>query len=594
MHDDEQWARSAVSRNFDGALNDIGGHESSISYVRRLLDEIPLNEPTCRRAEGCFRSQLRLMNSLCDDTKAGCRESLWQPTRLTSPYRVLSTVGVRDDFYSSCLSWGKENVALALQDKVLLFGSSSPIDKMAVLKVSTHHRSSFSTVTSVAVCRSTDSSCVVGRLNGSVGLYESRGDGSLTLCSSFAMPRPPLEDTPLSSMDAMTATASVRCMSTTDAHPWLSAVGTAALGVFILDSRCRSYVAHMGGGGLSVLSGGHSNASLSPRDAVSLLSSPNGVCGVTWNASGSLIATGCSGGAVNIWSLSNTEAPVQHMQLPGAHTSVKAITFHPTDPYELLLGGGTDDGCLRICDVSSSEPHHKWFAPTGCQVTQALYSPDGAFVVSSQGSQVKGRGSSTNTPLPLAQGSSAILSGSDLRWGTDEQLKCLTEQFARVMRPGESNNEDGANRAFAYGMPSVTTVSHSPSSTGISPLFSLVVWRKGTQYRGSTPVTFAKSLCATGRLQFSSKAQNIPLPLVSMYVMLGHSARPIQLAAPFPYTVNQGCVASVAGGSDNTIRFWKCFGSRNAAGSWEIRTRANLRASLTDQDEGNSRELPLR
>ncbi|KEG09768.1 hypothetical protein DQ04_04691050 [Trypanosoma grayi] len=594
MPSEEYWIRSAHMNHQSDVLSSVGGNGVSHSRRRQPFDEISVN---------LTKDELLLggrggvgMNTNCassDLLKAQRYDPLWQPTRLTSPYCVLSANGVQDDFYTSCLSWGRENVALALCDEVLLFQPSRPLELPAVMNLQERSRGSVSKVTSVGISQFSDCSCFLGELDGSVSLCESRGDGLLTPVSSFAMPPPPLENTPLSGAAAMAVTSSVQCLATANAHPWMVAAGTAAQGLFILDSRSVKPVAHMGGCDLLLPSAGKGvGAQLSPGDAVSLLSSANSICGVSWNASGSLVATGESGGVVNIWSLSHTRAPVHRMKLPGVHTTIKAVAFHPTNPYELVVGGGTNDGMLRVYDVSSAASHLAWGVSTGCQVTQALYSPDGAFIVSAQGAHT---GDSIRARSPSIRLRRSIGRGGETHERAADQVEQLTEMFERGMSRNDHTLHDAGERSSAFSEVASSEGNDVPSISEALP-FSLVMWRKGTQRRGSTPVVFANTDASATRQgrYYSPESRHTPLPLVSMYVMAGHRSRPLHMTAPFLQASNPGCVASVAGGADSTIRFWRCFCSKSEAVNWEQRARASLRAAITDDDVEGVMALPLR
>ncbi|PBJ80192.1 hypothetical protein BCY84_01775 [Trypanosoma cruzi cruzi] len=563
---------------------------------RHLFAELPINAGGGEVVLGeCGTSGPSRSCNAMFSFKPPRHDPLWQPTRLTSPYCVLSANGVQDDFYTSCLSWGKGNIALALRDEVLLFQPSRPLVRLAVLNVQERPRSINSRVTSVAVSRFSDSSCFMGELDGSVGVYASRGDGRLSQTSVFSKPPPPLENTPLAGEAAMTATASVRCLATTDVHPWLVAAGTAAQGLFIFDSRCEKPSAQMVECDTFIaLDSKRARKPLSPEDCVSLLSSAEGICGVSWNVSGSLVATGGSGGVVNIWSLSQTRAPVQQIKLPNAHTTVKAIAFNPTLPYELAVGGGTNDGMLRLYDVSSSVSYLAWCVSTGCQVTQALYSPDGAFIISAQGlrhakSTADGRAHSTALRMPYSNGA-----GVGVHRDSMDALERLTEEFERGMTRNGRTQEELQEPVPSHSETAINWAGDTPR-TDDSPAFSLVMWRRGTQHRHSVPLGFSNTKHRDRpRSQYIQESERTPLPLFSMYMMTGHRSRPLHLAAPFSSTADRGSVASFAGGVDNTIRFWKCFCPRSEAVNWEQRTRASMRAAVTEEDVEGMMAMPLR
>ncbi|RNF03880.1 uncharacterized protein Tco025E_08066 [Trypanosoma conorhini] len=601
MTGEDMWVRFAPNGRPSDTIVEVSTGGGLGQRGRQLLAELPLNAEPSDAAMGEFGKTGR---SCCRNPRASVmssrRDPLWQATRLTSPYCVLMANGVQDDFYTSCLSWGRENVVLALRDEVLLFQPSRSPVRPAVLNLKERGCGLASRVTSVAVSRFSDNSCFLGELDGSVGVYASPGDGPLVRTSNFAKPPSPLENTPLAGEAAMSATASVRCLATTDVHPWLVAAGTAAQGLFILDSRCPTPAAQiMGCDTLFSLDRKRAKPPLTPEDLVSLLASAEGICGVSWNASGSLVATGGSGGVVNIWSLSHTRAPVQQIRLPNAHTTVKAVAFHPTLPYEVAVGGGRNDGMLRLYDVSSSVPQLAWCVSTGCQVTQALYSPDGAFVISAQGD----RHAKPTAAMNAVDGDAQPLAprtlhpagdAGDVRRGGMNPLERLTVEFERGMTRSGRAQEGSQEPTPNYGEAAITGTCDSRRS-GDSPAFALVMWRRGTQHRDSMPLGFASSRpTAHSRSRPMQESAQSALPLFSMYVMTGHRSRPLQLTAPFSNTLDRGSVVSLAGGVDNTIRFWKCFSPRNEAANWEQRNRASMRAAVTDEDVKGMMATPLR
>ncbi|ESL10164.1 hypothetical protein TRSC58_02107 [Trypanosoma rangeli SC58] len=601
MTGEDIWVRVVPSGGSRDVIADNSVRGGPGRRGRQLFVELPLNVGRSEFARG----KLGKNGSSCcciprTSVKSSRQEPLWQATWLTSPYCVLRANGVQDDFYSSCLSWGRENIGLALRDEVLLFQPSRPPVRPAVLNCKNRDRGLVSRVTSVAVSRFSDHSCFLGELDGSVGVYVSRGDGLLVRTSLFSKPLPPLENTPISGEAAMAATASVRCLSTTDVHPWLVAAGTAVQGLFIFDSRCSTPAAQMVGcDTLLALDRKRSRLPLTPEDCVSLLSSAEGICGVSWNASGSLVATGGSGGVVNIWSLSHTRAPVQQIRLPNAHATVKAVAFHPTLPYELAVGGGRNDGVLRLYDVSSSASKLAWCVSTGCQVTQAVYSPDGAFIISAQGDRHAKPTTAMNPvdggvrPLALNTLYSMGTARDARRWSMNP-LERLTVEFERGMAGNSRAREESQEPTPNYGETATTRTSDAPC-TGDSPAFSLVMWRRGTQHRDCVPLGFTSSKSTDhSRCQCTQELDHSALPLFSVYAMTGHRSRPLQLTVPFSNTVDRGSVVSLAGGVDNTIRFWKCFSPRSEAVNWEQRNRASIRTAVTDEEVEGMTAMPLR
>ncbi|CAD2214334.1 hypothetical protein AGDE_14267 [Angomonas deanei] len=78
--------------------------------------------------------------------------------------------------------------------------------------------------------------------------------------------------------------------------------------------------------------------------------------------------------------------------------------------------------------------------------------------------------------------------------------------------------------------------------------------------------------------------------------MAGHRARPLHLATPF-YTASSessGCVASLAGGDDGTIRFWRVFQPVNTSHTRARQYNAIVEGATTREDIQSFQEPNLR
>ncbi|KPI88565.1 hypothetical protein ABL78_2298 [Leptomonas seymouri] len=373
--------------------------------------------------------------------------AFWQPTRLTSSYCVLSAAGVQEDFYTSALSWGTHQMALALEQSLVLFHPSHPRQSSSTVVISqpptgagVYASHAFDTprrATAVAMSRCREISCFLGTSNGAVELYEGRGDGQLHCTVAFAMPEPPTDY--LSSLlcgDSSSndgcnggaassraaralsilssSVSSVSCIGTSDRHPWLGAAATAARGLVALDARQTQPILQFGSEGersvegqpvsSAATAGGRADvsglaSSLSKSFATSIndgsrlsrlqrasafLRQRDRLCSVSWNATGSLVATGSSGGVVKVWSLSAPQRPL-HSFLVDQECTVKAFAFHPERPYELLVGASAGPAGLRTYDLSSAEPILTCCGATAASVTQAVFDPAGNYAVTCAG-----------------------------------------------------------------------------------------------------------------------------------------------------------------------------------------------------------------
>ncbi|KPA80150.1 hypothetical protein ABB37_05137 [Leptomonas pyrrhocoris] len=386
----------------------------------------------------------------------------WQPTRLTSSYCVLSAAGVQEDFYTSALSWGTHQMALALEQSLVLFHPSRPRQSSSTVVIAqppagtdVYASRAFHTprrATAVAMSRCREISCFLGTSNGAVELYEGHGDGRLHCTVAFSMPEPPTDylssllcgDGSSSSSNNNAASSraaralsllsssvsSVGCIGTSDRHPWLGAAATAARGLVALDARQTQPVLRFGSDGewraerhstcSTATVSGCADAfplasSLSRSSATSscdgsglsrlqrasaFLRQHDRLCSVSWNATGSLVATGSSGGVVKVWSLSAPQRPL-HSFIVDQECTVKAFAFHPERPYELLVGGAAGAAGLRTYDLSSADPILACCGSTAAAVTQAVYDPAGNYAVTCAGAPTD-RTAPYSSPLSLS------------------------------------------------------------------------------------------------------------------------------------------------------------------------------------------------
>ncbi|CAD2214333.1 hypothetical protein AGDE_14266 [Angomonas deanei] len=330
---------------------------------------------------------------------------LWQPTRMTTSYRVLSAAGLQDDFYTSNLSWGKEKVAVALKDYLLLFHPSQPRQNSLMVTLSSPTNVAAHFPTSVAISRHSDTVCFLGHSDGAAELYACHQGGTLKLAQEFTVPTSPMDDiysqlgvpngstpprmdlrwqqydgvrTPVPGPPAGDSSShplhhvrqtlqelsptvnSIICATTSASHAWTAALATSFNGVVMLDSRQKRYSNHFGhyvdasgrGSGLAPNEplpsmdreeNAYTQEVLQQlRQATTSLMRQDRLCSISWNANGSLLATGSSSGTVRIWSVSSTREPLHEFKPFPHHRNqnsvIKALSFHPTKPYELGVG----------------------------------------------------------------------------------------------------------------------------------------------------------------------------------------------------------------------------------------------------------------
>ncbi|GET93275.1 hypothetical protein, conserved [Leishmania tarentolae] len=632
----------------------------------------------------------------------------WLPTRLTSSYCVLSAAGLQEDFYTSCLSWGTNQMALALQEDLVLFHPSHPRKASSTARISSppapgEAGSSTATgpsasfpgprrATAVAMTRFKETSCFLGMSNGAVELYEGRGDGTLQCTVAFAVPPPPTgylnslvlgrDDAdgdgaalPTSSSRAArslcllsSSVSSISCVGTSSRHPSLGAAATSARGLITLDARQVQPAIRFGTGAeLSQDEGAlhSSSVSASPSSAVSgglsklqraasFLRKHDRLCSVSWNATGSLVATGSGSGIVKVWSLSAPQRPL-HTFLIDQDCSVKALCFHPQSPYVLLAGGSAGAAGLRTYDLSSAEPVLTSTGATAAPVTQALYDPEGNYAVTGAGVPLSPVLSSLSPPPyptlaahgehgtttsgagsnPYEYGtgwhhsSSTRISGtsSSSAVGASGRATLLHDSWDEMEMPASplsatlDTTPRLARTIASEGSSSSSAVAHS------APPNALVVWRCGTRRRENylrealLHRSNRRRDSTGGRDDFSRYGDNssddggddvaqvdcvsrggfqdstvvaddghnrdIGYPRsewMPMYSLPGHRARPLLICAPFPQSPFAGCYASIAGGEDGTIRFWRFFETTSDATHLQHRRQAQQQSATTQED----------
>ncbi|KAG5490078.1 hypothetical protein JKF63_00197 [Porcisia hertigi] len=632
----------------------------------------------------------------------------WLPTRLTSSYCVLSAAGLQEDFYTSCLSWGTNQMALALQEDLVLFHPSHPRQASSTARISTPPgtredgdsssgaaaASAFPgprRATAVAMTRCQEMSCFLGMSNGAVELYEGRGDGTLQRTVAFAMPPPPTgylnplvfgsDNNGVASAISSTSRAaralsllsssvsSISCVSTSSRHPWLGSAATAARGLVTLDSRqvqpairfgtgaelsqdecARSSSPAAAYGGPSSGSGDFSKL----RRAATFLRQHDRLCSVSWNATGSLVATGSGSGIVKVWSLSAPQRPL-HTFVVDPDCSVKALCFHPGNPYVLLVGASAGAAGLRTYVLSGAEPVLTITGATAAPVTQALYDPEGNYAVTGAGVPLLPASSSSwSLPYPAlaahgelgstggGPGSGFYDNGPARHRSSFSRPNATTAGSALSLHDTWGEEEVSTSRVSdALDLPAGVAgvaASSETSSTVVghsTPPNALVVWRCGTKRRekflreallecgnqrcdsiggrgsfvshcgdkdddgasddddGANVLQVDcrdrdglrdSTVIADGGSRRRSDSGYLRSEWMPMYALPGHRARPLLICAPFPQSSFAGCYASIAGGEDGTIRFWRFFETISDATHWQHRRQAQQQSAMSQED----------
>ncbi|KAJ3481899.1 hypothetical protein NLI96_g7352 [Meripilus lineatus] len=123
---------------------------------------------------------------------------------------------------------------------------------------------------------------------------------------------------------------------------------------------------------------------LSKSKVMELRGQQSGLCGLKWNESGTLLASGDSNGVLSIWDVRSklnvlgprTQAP--KWQNNQEHlASVKALAWCPWQPSLLASGGGISDGSVIFWDATTGEKRHSFRLGQSTQVTSIQWSPNG-------------------------------------------------------------------------------------------------------------------------------------------------------------------------------------------------------------------------
>ncbi|KAG5464030.1 hypothetical protein LSCM1_00210 [Leishmania martiniquensis] len=638
----------------------------------------------------------------------------WVPTRLTSSYCVLSAAGLQEDFYTSCLSWGTNQMALALEEDLVLFHPSHPRQASSTVRISTPSGSGDAydqtatkpsaafpgprRATAVAMTRFQETSCFLGMSNGAVELYEERGDGTLQCTVAFAMPPPPTSY--LSSLvpgsgdgsDAASASSStsraaralgllsssvssISCVGTNSRHPWLGCAATAARGLVTLDARqvqpaicfgtdaelCEEERATNASTVTAYTSSAGSSTLSKLQRVATFLRQHDRLCSVSWNATGSLVATGSGSGLVKVWSLSAPQRPL-HTFIVDQDCSVKALCFHPTTPYLLLVGASAGAAGLRTYDLSGAEPVLTSTGATAAPVTQALYDPEGHYAVTGAGTPSPPTSSFSPPSYPVLTahaelgpaggGGGGVFHQHEGGWHRSSSTRPRTtggssatgvsggdpfphDSWDEMVTPA-SPLSAAFDTAAALGRTPPGESGNNSAAAHSSPANALVVWRCGTRHRenflreallhtgsrrgndtggredflrhdddadnggidaeedeasvdGSSDA--AKVGCRarygfrdSASLADDSRRSDIVFPnseWMPMYALPGHRARPLLICAPFPQSPFAGCYASIAGGEDGTIRFWRFFETTSDTTHWHHRRHAQQQSATT-------------
>ena len=256
----------------------------------------------------------------------------WLPTKAFRPYRVLDAVGLVDDFYTSSLSFGHTRCAALLGPQLIVFDPESPkqFSSASIQPPSSSTLQSRFTSVDIAASSPRDDLIFAGTARGNAILYASRPDGQLDEVYNAS-----LNSSSSSGYDvSMTnATVGISSIASSEHLPHLGLYGSSCGAVSLIDVRVRP--------------------GTQPSGRCAFPTSDR-VCSVAWNASGAIFAVGCNDSAVKIYSLANMSTPLCSLDEVHQQGAVRAIDFHPTNPFELCTGGGVGNGLIAVHNIVSS------------------------------------------------------------------------------------------------------------------------------------------------------------------------------------------------------------------------------------------------
>ncbi|XP_035921596.1 cell division cycle protein 20 homolog B [Halichoerus grypus] len=121
------------------------------------------------------------------------------------------------------------------------------------------------------------------------------------------------------------------------------------------------------------------------RHHVGTLHHKQAVCALQWSPDGRLLASGCSDGLLTIWPHDpGAKAQVQPLKVIPQPTAVKAMDWCPWQSAVLAVGGGMEDGHLRVLDVNTGQSIQT--PSTNSQICSLIWLPKTKEIASGQGS----------------------------------------------------------------------------------------------------------------------------------------------------------------------------------------------------------------
>lgn len=252
-----------------------------------------------------------------------------KPARKISsvPERILDAPGILDDYYLNLLDWSQQNkVAIGLENSVYVWNASTGDVSAAAELPDGDYVSS--------VKWSNDGYLAIGSSTGDIQIWDVEAEKRLRTMRGR-----------------------------------ISRVSSLAWNQHILSSGARD-------GNIW-----HHDVRIAQHKSAELSNHTGEVCGLTWRADGSQLASGGNDNIVNIWDARTTSVP-RHSKTN--HTAaVKALAWCPWQTSLLATGGGSLDRQIHLWNTTTGARMNS--IDTGSQVTALRWNPHGRELASCHG-----------------------------------------------------------------------------------------------------------------------------------------------------------------------------------------------------------------
>ncbi|NXK28324.1 CD20B protein, partial [Arenaria interpres] len=281
---------------------------------------------------------------VCENTNCiwkGCREgtqnefraaTIMKPSIPLDPEMRLHITGLRNDYYLNILDWSLENlIAIAVGPAAHIWNGET---LQAIESIDLNSSSKY--ISSLAWIK--EGTCLaVGTSDGEVQLWDI--ETKKRLRNMFG-------------------------------H--LSVVGALSWNHYILSSGSRLGSIH------------HHDVRIAQHHVGTLCQSKQSICSLKWSLTDQWLASGSSGGILNIWpSDPGVKLQSQPLKTIPHSSAVKAVNWCPWQSRVLATGGGMKDGILRVWDINREKIIQS--AATDSQICSLLWLPKTSELMTGQG-----------------------------------------------------------------------------------------------------------------------------------------------------------------------------------------------------------------